>query len=235
VRPLVVLLIAAQPLFADEPRSARELYDDGVKHYNIAEYDQAIDLFKRAYLISRGPSLLFNIGQAYRQKGSGHCYLALRFYKNYLREKPDASDRSTVETRMRDLERCVETEQPVSEANPAPPPPTQPPPAPSPAEVAPQPTSPPVITQAPAPKRHAHQIVFGVLGGLGGLALVSGAAALGLSAADYNQLMRDCPCSRDAFTTPEQLNQAGVALLALGGAALLAGAVTYGVLVRKWR
>src|SRR6185437_45844 len=56
-------------------------YDEGLRHYQIAEYTAAIDAWKQAYLISKKPLLLFNIGQAYRL--SGDCQQAMTFYENY--------------------------------------------------------------------------------------------------------------------------------------------------------
>src|SRR5262245_38218137 len=78
-----------------EQRDALSLYEAGVRRYNLADYDQAIDLFKRAYLLSEAPELLFNVAQAYRLKGDGFCALALRFYRNYLRLDPKTAKRAS--------------------------------------------------------------------------------------------------------------------------------------------
>jgi tetratricopeptide (TPR) repeat protein len=66
---------------------AKALYAEGLRHYNVAEYDQAIESFKSSYLVSGDARLLFNVAQAYRLKGD--CEQALRFYKNFQRENPD--------------------------------------------------------------------------------------------------------------------------------------------------
>ncbi|HEY4243730.1 MAG TPA: hypothetical protein VGM88_28150 [Kofleriaceae bacterium] len=85
IRAALALLGAlAAPALADPADDAKQLYADGKKHFDIAEYPQAIDAWKKAYVLSSAPMLLFNIGQAYRL--SGECADALRFYANYQRE-----------------------------------------------------------------------------------------------------------------------------------------------------
>lgn len=105
---------------------ARVLYDEGLRHFNVAEYDDAITAFKSSYLHSGDASLLFNVGQAYRLKGD--CDQAMRFYKNFLREKPDATNKEEVETAMH---KCESTQPPapaaaVPEVVQAPPPTVEP-------------------------------------------------------------------------------------------------------------
>ena len=79
-------VLAATPALADDKAKAKKLYDEGLRHYNVAEYSQAIDAWKESYLISKKPLLLFNIGQAYRL--SGDCTSALTFYDNYQEAEP---------------------------------------------------------------------------------------------------------------------------------------------------
>ena len=78
---LVLASLVARPAFADGNAKAKQLYDEGFRHFNVAEYPQAIDSWKQAYLISKKPLLLFNIAQAYRL--SGDCKQAMTFYENY--------------------------------------------------------------------------------------------------------------------------------------------------------
>src|SRR5688572_23436108 len=82
----------AQPAETPEEREARELYERGVKLYDIADYDAAIEDFKASYKISSAPLLLYNVAQAYRLKGD--CRQALQFYKNYLRNDPSGPQAS---------------------------------------------------------------------------------------------------------------------------------------------
>lgn len=85
---------------------AKTLYDEGLKHYNLAEYDSAIDKFKRAYAISSAVGLLFNIAQSYRLKKDWEQ--ASNFYLTYLRLKPDAPNRVDVEQRIAEMQKMIE-------------------------------------------------------------------------------------------------------------------------------
>src|SRR5262245_20805216 len=93
----------------EETAAARALYEKGLKHYNLAEYPEAIALFREAYHSSDAPEFLFNIAQAYRLRGD-HCTQALQFYRSYLRVAPESSKRKSVEAAMIDMERCAAAE-----------------------------------------------------------------------------------------------------------------------------
>jgi tetratricopeptide (TPR) repeat protein len=97
----------------EKDRRAKDLYEQGNTHYDLAEYDQAIDLFKQAYALSHRPTLLYNIAQAYRLKGD--CEQALQVYRNYLRVDPGSPFRAKVESRVAEMETCVKdpTRKPV--------------------------------------------------------------------------------------------------------------------------
>lgn len=83
--------VAAQPAQSDPNlASAAELYAQGKRHFDIADYPAAIASWKQAYLISSEPLLLFNIAQAYRL--AGDCAQANLFYQNYRRVEPKPSN-----------------------------------------------------------------------------------------------------------------------------------------------
>src|SRR6516225_1877017 len=94
---LCVLLLAgaAAPAHADNRAAAREAFRDGTRLYEIGEFQKALDSFKRAYLNYADPSLLFNLGQCYRQLGDKPE--ALRSYRQFLNKVPDAPNRAEVE------------------------------------------------------------------------------------------------------------------------------------------
>src|SRR5689334_16732332 len=99
-RILVVMavLAAAGGAHADrspEIKHAKQLYDEGLKHYNVGEYREALQSFKDAYFIKPDPTLLFNMAQSYRQLGDSES--AARQYRTYLREVPNAPNRAEVE------------------------------------------------------------------------------------------------------------------------------------------
>lgn len=89
------------PSDADMQKAAQR-FDEAEKYYKIGEYQKALDGYKEAYLLSGEADLLFNIGQCHRKLG--HNDDALAAYHNYLREKPDASNKSDVEAIIQDLE-----------------------------------------------------------------------------------------------------------------------------------
>src|SRR5205809_1074561 len=89
---------AATPALADDKADkakAKALYDEGLKHYNVAEWPEAIKAWKESYFLSRKPLLLFNIGQAYRL--SGDCKQAQTFYDSYQREEPNPKNQSELD------------------------------------------------------------------------------------------------------------------------------------------
>jgi tetratricopeptide (TPR) repeat protein len=90
---LLVSTAMADPK-ADKVR-AKQLYDEGLRHYNLAEYAEAITSWKESYLLTKAPLLLFNLGQAYRL--SGDCTKAMTFYDNYEREDPEAKNREELD------------------------------------------------------------------------------------------------------------------------------------------
>jgi hypothetical protein len=92
---IAACLVAATTAYADDRATAKKLYDDGLRHYNVAEYGDAIAAWKQAYLISKKPILLFNIGQAYRL--GGDCKQATTFYDSYEREEPHPSNQDELD------------------------------------------------------------------------------------------------------------------------------------------
>src|SRR5215470_12605929 len=95
---LVVLAISGSSAASEhDQRAARKLFQEGSRHYDLAEYDEAIAAFKEAYRLSEVPGLLYNIGQAYRKKGPSGCEQAASFYRSYLRVKPEVEEREEIE------------------------------------------------------------------------------------------------------------------------------------------
>src|SRR5262245_38680031 len=91
MRALIVTLVIASlssiAVAQDAPKDAeraRVLYEQGLRHYNLTEYDEAIVVWRESYRLSKAALLLFNIGQAYRLDGD--CTTATQFYASYRRE-----------------------------------------------------------------------------------------------------------------------------------------------------
>lgn len=67
--------------------TARDWLRAGKNHYNLGEFDRAIEAFKEAYKLEPNSALLLNIAQAYRM--AGDCPRALLSYKAFIRNGGD--------------------------------------------------------------------------------------------------------------------------------------------------
>jgi len=184
---------------ADDTASAKQQFDEGRKLYNVGDYADALQRFKRAYLIREDPVFIYNIAQCHRQLGQ--TKEALIFYRRYLSASPKAANRDQVERTISELEHASPV--PAAAAPKEPPPaqmttpPTPPAPAPSPTpapapvnlDVAPsssqtplvvtatEPTAPPDQPTAPAKPVYARAWFWGLVGGALVIAVVGAAAA----------------------------------------------------------
>jgi tetratricopeptide (TPR) repeat protein len=220
------LLIAAL-LQTPEP-DAKQLTEQGLAHYNVGEYDKAIDEFKRAYLLSKTPVLLFNIAQAQRLKGD--CKEALQSYKAYLRADPSAQ-RAKIDARIAEMEKCVKEKPEV-----APPPPqtqTQTPPQTQTQTQTQTLTLTPTPTPTPTPapvERTPPSKVPPLLLGAGGLVVAGVGTALLISVSgDVNDLQNSCSPHCDPKTWDGLPGRADIAyvLIGVGGAAVVGSVVWY--------
>jgi tetratricopeptide (TPR) repeat protein len=73
---------------------AKRLFNKGTVHFNLGEYDEALERYREAYLIRPLPGFLFNIGQCHFNLGQYEKALAL--YQQYLMKQPDAPNRADV-------------------------------------------------------------------------------------------------------------------------------------------
>jgi len=200
---------------------AQRLFRQAQTHYNLAEYDQAIDLFKQAYQLVQAPGFLFNLGQAYRLKGD--CAQALQFYKNYLREEPDPPDRAHVEDLIADMQKCVDSPRPPPQLAPS----TQP------LRALGGPNAPAEISEDTGKSKR----IAGLVTGGAGVALLVTAIAFGVSASssadDVNRMCTSAmPCAWQAPVAPIDADGRSAAttatvLYVLGGAALAGGGILY--------
>jgi len=75
---------------------AKALFAEGNQHFNLNEYAQALDLYKRAYRIKPLPAFLFNMAQCHRKLG--HFQDAVNSYQAYLTGVPDAPNKDMVDS-----------------------------------------------------------------------------------------------------------------------------------------
>jgi hypothetical protein len=117
---LVFLLCAASAARAqstdDDSAKARALFDKGMAHFHLEEYQQAIEKWEEGFRIKPVPEFLYNVAQAYRL--SKQPDKALSFYRKYLRMKPDAPNRPEVDRHIRELSRIVNDQERAAQAPP---------------------------------------------------------------------------------------------------------------------
>jgi hypothetical protein len=242
---LVAATAGAQPVPPAQPAAptdaterAKELYAQGKRYYDVADYPRAIDAWKQAYLLSSAPMLLFNIAQAYRL--SGDCTSALRFYANYEREAGSSAN-------------AAELEQAKARCNPQPTsanePPSYPPPKPAPA--ASSLAEPPDLDRAPPAASHddggtgdrAGLRTAGIATGIGG-AVVTGFGIYLATVASHDahvvsgytgawgQSQRDTESNGKSAAMWSGVSiGVGVAAIATGGVLYFLGRKTHGVAV----
>lgn len=103
---VAVLLVGASTVRADDAQArARELNNSGNAAYELGNYDEAIDHFTGAYKAYPDARILFNLAQAYRKRQAYDR--ALELYRNYLRNVPNAANRTAVEELIAELETLV--------------------------------------------------------------------------------------------------------------------------------
>jgi tetratricopeptide (TPR) repeat protein len=95
-----LLVLSATP--AGKAEQAAELARRSMSEYNVGRFDVALDDATNAYLLDPRPGLLYNIGQC--QRALHNWERAEFFYRGYLRDKPDASNRKAVEDLIVDMQ-----------------------------------------------------------------------------------------------------------------------------------
>lgn len=241
------LVLATAPAFADGTAKAKQLYDEGFRHFNVAEYPQAIESWKQAYLISQKPLLLFNIGQAYRL--SGDCKQALTFYNNYQNAETAIKNQEELDQA---IAACKAADAKPIDAKPADPKPadakpddakpalaitTTPPPVVDthPNALPPPPVRPEPPHQPPPPSEPAetsnHRRTIGLVTGIAGVVLEGGAVVFALQgrskANDAENVAMWDQHARDLQSAGQRDNKLAWGFGIAGGAAIIAGVVLY--------
>ena len=103
----------------DTSAQAKKLYERGMAHFQLAEYDEAIAKWQEGFRTKPVPEFLYNIGQAYRL--SSRPEKAVQNYRAYLRMQPEAANRAEVERHIASLQKVIDQSHSAATA-----PPTQP-------------------------------------------------------------------------------------------------------------
>ncbi len=117
---LVCTALLAPSLAAAQPKSPEEYYKEGENFYNLGDFKQAVDAFKKGFELepneSKKSAYLYNIAQSYRQ--AKDCTNAQFFYKRYLALKDNDTrkpltpeKRKEIEDRIADLDACAKQEE----------------------------------------------------------------------------------------------------------------------------
>jgi hypothetical protein len=184
---LSLVALAGADSGAPTKENARIHFKAGSAFLEIGEYEKAIAEYLEAYRLLPAPDFLFNIGQAYRLKGTpGDRQQAARYYRQYIKQKPDGVGVAEAKQHLAIIEKepgliIQETPPPALWTEPTVAPP---PPKPTPATatiVAPPPTvvDPPkalVTATAPGPTPLVRRPAF-VGGVVAGAVLVAGVVA----------------------------------------------------------
>jgi tetratricopeptide (TPR) repeat protein len=110
----ILLLAIAGPAWADDPKQeAKARYTTGQSHYNLNEFQEALQDFKEAYRLFPDPVFLFNVAQCERQLGNQDE--AIKFYRSYLRNKPKAPNRQEVERRIDEMQAAIDAKKVAAE------------------------------------------------------------------------------------------------------------------------
>jgi tetratricopeptide (TPR) repeat protein len=177
---ILVTLATAFSAAAEDKEAARKAFSEGSRYYNLSQYSDALEAFKRAYWNFEDPSFLYNIAQCHR--ALQHKQEAITFYRNYLRNAPDTPKRAEVERLIADLEAALRQDKAVATAPPegtiaATPPPTTMTTPPT----ASQPTAPALVaTSAPPPAEKPLYKRAWLWGVVAGAAVVVAGVAIGV-------------------------------------------------------
>jgi tetratricopeptide (TPR) repeat protein len=119
---LLFALLLVPALASAQPRSAEEWYKEGETQYNLGNFTEAIEAFKKAFSLetvdSKKSAYLYNIAQSYRY--AKDCSNAQFFYKRFLalrdtdKAKPlDSKKRADIEARIKELEECARQQEAI--------------------------------------------------------------------------------------------------------------------------
>jgi hypothetical protein len=180
----VLVLCGAQVARAeDNIEKARAYFQAGVDAYDSGKYEVAMREFQHSHALSHNPALYFNMAAC--EEHLNHYQAAALLLRQYLIERPDADDKTKVETRIKSLEERDDSMKRLNE----------PPPTPV------APVQQPVVTAPPPPPAKKRVISWAMLGVTGALGI--GAIAAGsYSVVHHDDLKSTCGmtpagCSQD--------------------------------------
>jgi tetratricopeptide (TPR) repeat protein len=157
-----LLVLTATP--SSKAQQAADLARKSMTEYNVGKFDAALEDATNAYMLDARPGFLYNIGQC--QRALHNWERAEFFYRGYLRDKPDAPNRKSVEELIAEMQTKEKEEAAAKAADAA-------------AKAKPTPAEVPIVVEAaPAPDaavtapppRHGHALAIGL--GTAGIVLL---------------------------------------------------------------
>jgi|GEM_PF-1914657 len=180
---------------AAQEKADRELYEKGNGSYVRGDYEDALRHFSELHRRTKHPALLFNMAQAHRLSGAGHCLEAKRLYESYLHEDPNVPNEDEVRERLAQLKACAKEEERELEK--------------AATKAAPKPKPAPTLSK-----------VFTISGAV---LLAAGGGILAASRIRFAQVKDECPCEQGRFSAWEGFQNASYAMMALGAASAVGG------------
>jgi len=245
VRPILATILAAGVLAAPIAQAqtaaddAKARYKEGLVHYNVKEYAEAVALFKQAYKLNPDPAYLYNIAQAYRL--AGDCDNAASYYRTFLRDAPaGTANLDKAQRFLAEMETCIaerKSPEPATTTTTSEPPPVAPTEATPPSETAPAPETVGVsTTTSPGGGGSPRLRIAGIATASAGVAVTVAGVVFGLRARGAHDDLVDRLAANDgiwddALEAREQDAQRdetlGVGLVIGGAATVIAGGVLW--------
>jgi tetratricopeptide (TPR) repeat protein len=201
---------------ADE-EAAKAHFLAGQAYYEQANYTDAVKEFTEAHRLSHRPDLWYNISVCYERMARWDD--AIDALQQYLSERPNASDRGVIESRIAHFTERRDAER----AQAATPPPI---------------VAPPPLVATSSRYRHTNSLIVGGIG----VGLLVTATGTGVAAQlAYNDLNNKCPQNTCDGSNQQLHNDVNIGqplaittdvLLAVGGAMLVTGVVLFVVELR---
>lgn len=96
--------MAATPVAGAQTQGddARRLYQEGTWAFEVRDFQTALARFQQAYVLTRRPELLVNVGASFQQLGRRDDAIAT--YRQYLAAMPDPPNRAEIEARIAQLQ-----------------------------------------------------------------------------------------------------------------------------------
>jgi hypothetical protein len=228
---LATVVATSARAWALDEAAARRHFERATAAFEHKAWDEAAHEYLQCYQVTSDPTLLYNVAQSYKM--GGHASQALQYFRMYLTNVPDASDRKSVEALILKLKQQIDREA----APPPPPPPpatVTPPPPPVERELAPAPQPPP-----PAPSHPGRAMVIagsvvlaaGAVLALGGVGAGVMAQQLGDQVTSESKALQPFDPSKQSAGQTDQTIE-GV-LIGIGAAAVVTGVVVLALGVRE--